>query len=362
MKSSVNDRQIFFIVFLTLTCYSRNSIAKTLAQSAGTGGWFPLVITALCFAAFAWVIVRLNSAFPAMTLFDYGQRVAGRFLAYVLAIYFMLYFFLALGFLCTKLTEVLKAEFYPQTPEWATLAASVFVFGFVAYRGVTGVARFFEIVGTVFLVVAIPTYFIMFQQGNLQEIRPIFRASKLPDYLFAIKDTVTPFLGVEILTVFPLGGKNIGRSAAVAFLSVLFVGLFYIVVVEGCIMMLGMQSTQNYNYALIEAIKQIETPVVERLDILYLTVGFAALVAGVCGLYLALVEYAVRVFTKINRFAIVVGVGILITAISLTAQAAKPVKEAIELMLPAAGLAAAFFIPAILLLTAKVRGLVQKPL
>jgi spore germination protein (amino acid permease) len=361
LKSSITDRQMAFLLFVTLVSYSRISITKTLVQSAGTGGWFPLMVTALFFAAFVWVIVRLNSAFPGMTLFDYGQRITGKVLGYAFAAYFMVYFLLTLGFLSMKLTEVLKAEFYPKTPEWATLISSIFVCGFVAYRGVTGVARFFEVTGTVFLIFAAITYSAMLYQGNLQEIRPFFRASKLPDYLLAIKDTVTPFLGIEVLTVFPLSGKAVKRTTATASLTVLFVGFVYVVVVEGCIMMLGMRSTLNYNYALIEAIKQLDIPVIERFDIIHLTAGFAALVAGICALYLALVEYAVRLFNKINRLVVVAGVGVLVTCFSLAAQAMKPVQKIIEGALPFAGLVAAFFIPATLLLTAKVRGLVQKP-
>lgn len=55
----------------------------------------------------------------------------------------------------------------------------------------------------------------------------------------------------------------------------------------------------------------------ERFDILFLTVGFAGLVAGVCGVYLALVEYAARLFRKANRLIIVVGIGAVITALSI---------------------------------------------
>ena len=64
MKSSLTNRQLFFLLLLTLTAYTVISIPKIIAQGAGTGGWLSLMITALAFAAFAAMIVRLNSAFP----------------------------------------------------------------------------------------------------------------------------------------------------------------------------------------------------------------------------------------------------------------------------------------------------------
>jgi len=214
---------------------------------------------------------------------------------------------------------------------------------------------------TIFVITATVTHFVMLLQGELREIQPLFQSSKLPEYLLGIKDCLLAFLGIELLTVFPLNGKNIRRSVATAFLTLLFVGLFYVFAVETCIMLLGMKSVQNYNFALIEAIKQIDNPVLERFDILFLTVGFAGLVAGICGVYLALVEYAVRLFQKASRLSIVAGAGVIMTALSIASQAVKPAITVFESALAIAGVASAFLIPAILLCIAKVRGLVQKP-
>lgn len=358
MKSSITDRQLFFVLFLTLTTYTVISIPKVIAQASGSGGWVTLLITALLFAAFAAVIVRLNSAFPGLMLYEYSRRIVGTFPACILALYFICYFFLISVYLSIQLTSVLKAEFYPKTPGWAMLVASVIVFGAIAYRGPVNVARFFEIIGVVFLVTAIVTHLVMFQQGRPEEIRPLFRASKLKEYLFGIKDVIVAFLGIELLTVFPLSGKNSRRSTVTAALTVLAVGLFYVLVVETCIMMLGMKSTENYNFALIEAIKQIDNPILERFDILYLTAGFAGLVAGISGVYLALVEYAAQLLVKTKRFFVVAGTGAVIIALSIAAQFMKSAMDILEAVLPPAGLVSAFLIPTALLLTAKVRRLV----
>lgn len=362
MHSSVSNRQMFFLLLLTLTAYTVISIPNVISQTSGTGGWLSLMITAFLFAVFVVVIVRLNSAFPGMMLFEYSQRIVGRIMAYVLAVYFILYFLMISAYLNVQLSAVLRAGFYPKTPQWAMTIASAIVFGIVAHRGVASVARFFEVIGTIFVITAVATHFVMLLQGDLREVQPFFHTSKLPEYLLGVKDCLFAFLGVELLTIFPLSGKSIGRSVTTAFLTVLFIGIFYAFVVETCIMMLGMQSAQNYNFALIEAVKQIDNPVLERFDILFLTVGFAGLVTGVCGVYLALVEYAARLFHKANRLAIVVGTGVVMASLSIATQSIKPAMTVLESVIPIAGLVSAFLIPTILLLIAKVRGLVQKPL
>ena len=134
MHSSVSNRQMFFLLLLTLTAYTVISIPNVISQTSGTGGWLSLMITALLFAVFAVILVRLNSAFPGMTLFEYSQRIVGRIMVYVLALYFILYFLMVSAYLNIQLTTVLRAEFYPKTPQWAMIVASVIVFGIVAHR------------------------------------------------------------------------------------------------------------------------------------------------------------------------------------------------------------------------------------
>ena len=148
MKSSITNRQMFFLLFVTLTTYTIISIPKVIAQGPGTGGWVSLIVTSLFFAVFVAAIVRLNSAFPGMMLFEYSARIVGKVSTYLIVSYFLLYFSLVSAFLSIQLTAVLRAEFYPETPRWAMLTVSMIVFGVVAYRGITSVGRFFEVIGT----------------------------------------------------------------------------------------------------------------------------------------------------------------------------------------------------------------------
>jgi spore germination protein len=293
-------------------------------------------------------------------MYDYSQRIVGKFLAYILAIIFILYFLMISSYLNIQLTDVLSAEFFPQTPHWALLVSSVIIFGWIAQRGVVSVARFFEIIGTVFVITAVAIHLVMLTQGDMRQIQPFFRASKLPEYMLGVKETISSFLGIELLLIFPLSGNNIKRTTWVAFLTIIFVGLFYVLVVESSISILGMQSAKNYNYALIEAIKQIDIPVLERFDIVFLTVGFAGMVAGISGVYLAMVEFSVRIFKTVNRSLIVLCIGVLIIAVSIASQAVKAAIDVYQMVIPFAGLITVFLIPVSLLLIAKVRGLVQK--
>ncbi len=360
VKSAVTNRQIFFLLYLTLTTYTIINIPKVLAQQAGRAAWVPILLVAAVFSLFVIIIVHLGNMFPGKMLFEYSQEIVGKFLAYVLSFYMVVYFSMVAIFFNIQLANVLKAEFFPKTPFWAMLIAGVAVFGCIAYKGVNSVARFFEIIGPIYLFTAIATHVIMLTQGNLNSIQPLFQASQMPRYLTATKDVILSFLGIEILMIIPFTRDNGKKATRVAFFSLLFIGFFYVLVVETSIMMLGYKDIQNYNYALIEAIKLVDNPVLERFDILYLTVGFSGLIAGVCAVYLALAEYACKIFSKVDRKIIVLLAGVLIVALSLVAQAAKDSALFFEGVIPVTGLVSAFLIPSLLLVIAKVRRLGQK--
>lgn len=53
------------------------------------------------------------------------------------------------------MSKLLKADFFPRTPIWALMLISVPVFCYIAYKGITTVARMCEIFGIVFLVTGI---------------------------------------------------------------------------------------------------------------------------------------------------------------------------------------------------------------
>jgi spore germination protein len=354
MTNSITNRQMFFILFLTLTTYTIVDIAKEMAESADTGGWIPILITAVIFAVAVTVIVRLNNMFQGKVLFDYSQEIVGKVLAYILGVYFIIYFLLIGVYLNVQISNLLKAQFYPETPQWATLLLGIPVFGYIANKGITNVARLFEIYGIIFIVAALTVHIIMFTQGMNYSILPLFNKADTGKYFAAIKDTIFPFLGIEILTIIPFTQKNGKKATKTAFFSVLAIGLFYVLVVESCIKIIGFHNIANYQYPLIEAIRLVDAPFFERFDILYLTIGFLGMIAGITIIYLAIVEYACRMFARVKRGIIVSIVGAVLTVLSLFSLSTKE-PDIFLVFLTLLGLVAAIVIPTVLFVIARVK-------
>lgn len=357
MTNTINNRQMVFILYLTLTSFTVVTLPKIMAEKAGVGGWITILLTAVIFGILAAVIARLNSAFSGRMLFDYSRELTGRAIAVILAVFYIIYFLIVSVYLCTSMAEILKSNFLYRTPPWAFWAAGIPVFGYMAYKGVPGVARMFELYGAFFFVVMALIHILMILQGDTYNIRPFFIASEADRYFAAIPDAIIAFLGIEVLTVMPFAKKS-KKAPRVAFCVILGIGMVYVLVVESCIMMVGIHEIKFYNYSLIPAIRLIvlrHIGFLRRLDILYLTTGLSGVFAGISAVYLAVVEYASRLLPKAGRAVVVCVVGAVIFLLSWFASGISGFSRISGWVITYAGLAAAGVIPVVLWVIAKVK-------
>lgn len=358
MSNTVTNRQLFFMLLLTLTSYSLVVIAKDMAASAGTGGWLVILITALIFALAAAVIVRLNNMFEGQTLFDYAPSLITKPGSYLLCLYYIAYFMFILVFLVQSLSSLLHLDFFPNSPEWSFPLLGLPVFCYVAYKGITNMARLAEIVGLVFFITAIIVHTLMATEGKVNRILPLFNPAEIGRYISGFKYALFPFLGIETMLVLPFTRKNGKKSVRTAFFSLLTIGVFYVFVVESSIMKIGLHDIINYKDSLIVAIRDTSPQVVEiisRLDILFLTVGFGGLFVGISLVLTVVVEYLCRIFKKTSRILVVVAVGVVTYGLFLLVSGIRGYEEFTTGVGTYLGLFSAIVAPLTLLVIAKVK-------
>lgn len=358
LPNTITNRQMAFILFLTLTAITVISLPRTMAESAGSGGWVSLLLAAVIYAFGAWMIVALNRTFQGEVLFDYSKRLVGKVGAYVLGVFYLLYFMLVSAYLCAGMANVLVSDFFVRTPTWFTIAIGMPFYAYTAYKGVTTVARLFEIIGVLFLLSSIAAYLFMLAQGKVENILPLFVPEDTLQYLGATRSTVLSFLGVEILTLTPISQKGRKRAPLVAFVTVLVIGVFYVLVVESCTMMIGINEIKNNNCALITAIRQIQVPLLdflERFDFFYLTVGFMALYAAKTIVLLAIVEYACKIFPTVHRIIMSIAASVIVFTLDLLLLRVNYLGGYYEIFGLTAGNVAVFGIPGLLFFLSKVK-------
>lgn len=363
MASGITNRQMVFILFLTLTSVSIIEVSKSVVEHAGAGGWFTIIIAAFLFGLAAAMLASLNNMFQGKVLFDYSREIVGRAGSIIIGAYYFIYFLIISAFLCSSMSNVLSSNFLLKTPAWATTLIGLPFYGYAAYKGITNVGRIFELYGIVFLVVAVFVHVIMFLNGKVEYILPLFNPAELPKYVSALKYNIIPFLGVEVLTIIPFVNKNNKNAPKTAFWTVIGIGLFYVLVVETCVMTIGINEIVHYNNPLIAAIRQVEVPFLDflrRMDLLYLTIGFLGIFAGKTIVYTAVVEFGCKLFPKVKRWVMVIEVGVAIMILVLIFLDINKFGQYFGVFGAVLGIIATAFIPALLLMIAKVKKRVEK--
>lgn len=354
MTNSITNRQMFFIIYFTLTTYSTIDLPKIMSQTAGRSSWIPIMAASVLFGGVAVIITKLNNMYQGKVLFDYSSEIIGKFPARLIAMYYMLVFLAVSIYLNLKLIGVLRANFLPQTPRCIMLLLGIMLFGYVAYKGITNVARMFEIAGVLFLIVTVGLCAAMISQGMLYNIMPFFNITETKGFTAAFKGLASPYAGLDVLFVIPFTSKNKNAPRA-AFFTLLFIGLFYVLLVESTVMILGINNTIAFNDSFIEAIKIVELIIVERTDIFYLTFGLTSLFAGVIIVNTVAVELACRFVPKVKRQIVVIIIGIVLFILCLFALNITDIREEFEAVSPLLVIISVILIPTILFIIAKVR-------
>lgn len=354
MRKDITNRQMFFILVLTLTTYTTISLPKVAAEKIGTSGWISILGMAVLFGGGAVIITKLCSLYPGKAIYEYSTEIAGSFVAHVIAIYYAIYFIVIGVNLKIKLADFLQENFLQKTPRFIILGVCVALFGYVSYKGITSVARLFELIGAMFLVTTILLCVIAFPQGVIYNILPLFNPLEAKQIISAAPKLIFPYGGIEVLLVIPFTRRN-KKAPRLAFLSLLFIGLFYVLVVECTIMVLGLNNTALFNDALIEAIKIVQIPVLERPDLFYLTVGLTSLFAGMIMVYVALLEHIGKLFPKLDRKIMVVLTGILLYGACLFAMTIDNAGVVLDKIVVLPILISVFFIPGVLLILGKIK-------
>lgn len=355
MKTTITNRQMYFILMLGL--FRTLEMSKNLAQTSGRSGWAFIIVASLIFGIAGVIIAKLNSMYENKVFFDYSQEISGKFLAYLFAFYYIIYYFYMGNYLIKALIDLISSNFFSKTPQSLLAFFGILTFIYVSYKGVQNIAKLAEFLG---VLVVITSFFIltsMFLTGTKENILPIFNMKELN--FETLKYLIAPYGGIEFLLV--ISFTNINKKACKAvFLIILFIGLFYIAIVQANIITIGINNTMVLNDSFIEAMRIVEVPIVERMDILFLIVYFIYVSFSFILIYTAITEFACKIMPKIKRPILSVSIGIIAYFLYLFTKNIKNINNINEAIIPYIVIISSIIIPITVLITAKIKKAIKK--
>lgn len=353
MNNGVTNRQLFFIIIVSMMGFSAVEIPKIMVEAAGTGAWFSLLIGAVFFALDVLMLVYLGEVYKGKSLFEYSQLLIGKIGSGVFCVIYILYFFILLTFVVRTSADIIKAEILYKTPLWSTMLLLLSVSLFAASKGVTHLARISEFLGLIVLIVGFILQFTTFTQGNLLNMLPLFESEEIGRYFRALPSTIFCFLGFEVITIIPFTKRNNKNSFWAAPAAVLLLCLYFIIIILSCGSVLGVDDIIHYDYPLLTAIRRLDIASLDfakRLDLFFIMAWLTSTFCLTSMLSYTTAAYTKKIFPKLNRHILLIVIGLLAFATGSIIQNAEDFSRLFFRFTTHIGLFPAFAIPFILFL------------
>ena len=275
MNTPLTNRQIAFVVYCTMVGFGIINIPRDMAEAGGTGGWIPVAILTVIFMLNVYIISYLGYINNGKTLLEYSEKLVGKFFTYIIIIIYSIYFLGYFSLITRIYAETVRMTMLPRTPSWAITIVFFLLLYYSLSKGLNVIVRVCEMYGFINIVGNIFMSIIIFTQGEIINIRPLFVKEDLMMYLSGTSKLLFAFLGVEMLFMIPLSKEKNSKVFKYTPAIVGIIGAMYILIGESAISIGGTELVTLYKASVFNVVRGLDVPFLEilrRLDGIYIVV------------------------------------------------------------------------------------------
>lgn len=315
-NDKLDPRVLTIVLIVGIIEFEVFTFAKSVIAVAKQDAWISFLLGGVLALLSAYLLVKLGSRFPTENLFHYSRRVWGKPIAFLIALLFLLYWFVYLVLLYKETAVVNEFFFLKRTPPFVSITLFAAVAAWLVLYGLTAVIRFFQIQ---FVFMILPLLFIdclVFTEIDFKNFYPILSEGFLPVLKGAII-YVGALQGLEIILFTSPFLTNPKKALKPALLGMGIILAFSSVVqVVAAIGILGVPHVLETVYPGFEVITLVELPglYAERFEF-FLTLPWIVGVFTTICLFTYLLSYGVcQIFHLQNKKAVVFTITALVIA------------------------------------------------
>jgi spore germination protein len=177
----------------------------------------------------------LAKSHPNQTLFQFNQKLMGKWIGGLIGIAFVIYFFTTAAYQVRVLSEVTEFFLLEGTPSWVIIMIFMWVCLYLMTSGINPIARLFEIILPITIVIYVLVMLMSLRIFDLDNLRPVLGQGFMP-VLRGVQSTSLCFTGIEIILVITAFMDNPSKSVkAVVYGTAipLFIYLLTVIIVIG---------------------------------------------------------------------------------------------------------------------------------
>ncbi|WP_139488822.1 spore germination protein [Brevibacillus dissolubilis] len=235
--------------------------------------WITVILGGLITMIAGVIMVKLSQRYPEKTFYQYSQEIAGKWVGGLLSLFTIIYFFSSSAYDARMLVEVTSYFLLEGTPSWALLMPFMWVGLYLIMGGINPIARLYEIIFPITLVIFTLVFFISFQIFEVDNLRPVLGLGVAP-VLQGTKSTVLAYTGVEIMLIILAFMKQPNKAVQAVLIGTAVPMLFYVMTVVIVIGALSIDGVITRTWPTIDLIRSLEITglLFERFESFFLVI------------------------------------------------------------------------------------------
>ncbi|MHA6481376.1 GerAB/ArcD/ProY family transporter [Paenibacillus sp. strain BS8-2] len=292
-NGEITAGQMSKIVYLFSLGSAALIVPSAVISIARQDGWASMLLAIPVQYAVLLVYLALMKRFPRLSIVQYSEIIAGKWIGKVIGLTFI-FFFLTLSMLVLRnLVDFMSKTVLPQTPTWFISATFMFVIIYGVYLGIETIARTGEVLFIWSLFVLVIITLTLLNQVHFEYFQPVMGEGVMP-----MLKGLYPVLGfpitecVIITAILPMVAKSEREQLrSRIFGAVAMTGGISSLIVMLLIAVMGVEETSRSPFAVYEMAKIINIEeILVRVEIL-----FAVVWVGTVFMKLALCMYTLSV-------------------------------------------------------------------
>ena len=267
----ISSRQFTLLIFTVLISTSILILPSLVIRGAKQDSWLSMILVTGFGICYALILTKLGLRFPEQTIIEYSKEIIGRPLGVLYGLFYILMLFYINAIIIREFLELLKNDFFPETPMEIFAAVIVLAAAYIIYRGLEVLSRTNEILLPFVLLFVLGGVALILKDLQPARLLPVLSGGALPVLKGAYPATV--FFTETILIAVILPSLNIPRQAARSMMSaVIATGLLHTVLAMVVLALLGPGAADRL-FSVVDVFRYISVGgIIERQEALVMAI------------------------------------------------------------------------------------------
>jgi spore germination protein (amino acid permease) len=299
MKSNsvqISKSQLFFLIVQTQIGVGLLSMPYKVHLDAQNDGWISVGIAGTVVLALVFIMWNLCKRYPNDTIFEFNNKIIGKFFGSILSIVYILYFVSVCILIVELSTSMIKEWVLSLTPKWILIVFFVSVGFYLSRESLKIIARF-NVFVTVFIFILFFLVLFAYTDVHFTYILPIGQSGYI-NILKGSHDAIVSMLGFEILlAAYPVAKVKENQILKFSSLAIIFVTILYMFFAFTSYIVFSREEIMIVPEPILYMLKALNIELIERIDLVFLSLWIVPMTTSLVS-YLHLSSIGVRKIFK----------------------------------------------------------------